>query len=190
MDRAWFASGVCASPVVEAEGEIALLLDFGEDDAGAESVDGAGWNEDAVTGVYFVDMEQVFEVTATEGLLEHIGGDTGLEAGADACSGFGVEDDPCFGFAIFDGVECFGLGVVGVYLEREPVVGIEEFDEQWELFDVLVFSEQFARVLLDDFGEWSACEGSIFNAAGAVGVIGDFPAFGVVGFGSELSSEE
>lgn len=84
MDGAWFAIGVCASPVVEAEGEIALLLDFSEDDAGSESVDGAGGYEDAVAGVYFVYMEQIFEVTAAEGLLEHIGGDAGLQSGADA----------------------------------------------------------------------------------------------------------
>lgn len=53
-----------------------------------------------------------------------------------------------------------------------------------------MFSEQFAGELLDDFGEWGACERSIGDEAGAVGVIGDFPAFGVIGFGADLSSEE
>lgn len=190
MDRARLSIGVSASPVVQAESEVALLLNFSEYDSWSECMYGASGYEDAVSGVYFVDMEQVFEVTATESHLEHTGSDTGFQSGADTCAGISVEDDPCFGFAVFDGVERFGLEVVGVYLQGEPIIGIEEFDEQWELVLVLMFSEKFAGELPDDIGECHAFEGAIGNEAGTIGVVSDFPAFGVVGFGADLSSEE
>lgn len=190
MDGARFPAGVGAPPVVKAKREITLLLDFSEYDAWAKSMHGAGGDEDAVTGMNFVDVQEIFEVTATECLLEHLGGHTGLQAAADACSGFRMQNDPRFGFAIFDRVKDFGLLVVGVHLEREPIVGIEELDEQWKLCEVCVVSEKFAGVLPQEFGEGEAGQRSGGNLAGAVCVVGDFPAFGVVGFGSEAASEE
>lgn len=153
MNRARFAAGVSAAPVVQAEGKIALLLDFGEDDAGAERVYGTGRHEDAVTGVNFVNVQEFFEVTAAEGLLEHFRGNSGLESAADAGTGFGVQNDPRFRLAVFDRVPRFCLLIVGMHLKGEPVVGIEEFDEQRELSEVLVFSEEFAGVTLEKFGE-------------------------------------
>lgn len=190
VDGAWFAAGVGASPIVQAKREIALLLDFCEYDAGSEGVNGTGGDEDAVTGMHFVDVQEIFEVTATERLLEHVGGNTGLQAAADARPGFGMKNDPCFGFAIFNRVKKFGLLIVGVHLKREPVVGIEELDEQWELGEVCMLSEQFAGVLSKEFREGESGERSGGNVAGAVCVIRDFPAFGVVGFGSESASEQ
>jgi hypothetical protein len=138
----------------------------------------------------FVDVQEIFKVTATESLLEHVGCDTGLQAAADACSGFGMQNDPRFGFAVFDRVKGFGLLIVGVYLEREPVVGIEELDEQWKLFEVCVLTEQFLGVLLQEFWEGEAGEWTGGNLAGAIRVVRDFPAFGVVRFGSEAASEQ
>ncbi|MEY3457979.1 MAG: hypothetical protein RL215_1136 [Planctomycetota bacterium] len=151
MDGTWFATGVGASPVMESEGKIALLLNLSENDARSKSMHGAGGDKDAISGVNFVNMQKIFEVTATEGLLETLRGDTGLQPAANPSAGFGVQDHPCFRLAIFDWVECFGLQIVGVYLKGEPVIGIEEFDEQRKLGEVLMFSKEFAGVSLNDF---------------------------------------
>ncbi len=117
MDGAWFAAGVGAAPVVQAEGEIALLLDFGKDDAWSDGMHSAGRDKDAVTSVNFVNVQQIFQITATQSLLKPLGCHTRLQTAADSSARFCMQNDPRFRLAVFDGVERFGLLVVGMNLK-------------------------------------------------------------------------
>jgi hypothetical protein len=48
VERAWFAVGVDAIPITKAEGGIAGLLDFGNEESRSESMHRAGFDEQAV----------------------------------------------------------------------------------------------------------------------------------------------
>ncbi len=51
-------------------------------------------------------------------------------------------------------------------------------------------SEQFAGIAADDFGERQTGKRTISHAAGAIGVVGNFPAFGIIGFRPETAAKQ
>jgi hypothetical protein len=118
-----------AAVVVEAVGEVGLLLTFEEDDAGADGVDGAGVDEDEVAGFDGELIEQRLQSVVVDGGADIFGGDAGAESESDGGAGLGGEDIPTLGLAA--GV-AGGLGesVVGMDLHGELVVGKDEFDEE------------------------------------------------------------
>lgn len=99
VEGARLSVGVESSPIVESEGGIAGLLDFGDDESGAEGVDGPGGDEEALVGFRFDDVHGFEESILIDETLEVRAGEIGLEAGVEFCAGFGVEDVPGFGFA-------------------------------------------------------------------------------------------
>ena len=62
MKLSGLAVGPRASPVVDPEGGVGHLLDLGQQDAGADRVDGAGLDQDAVSRPGLEAVEQMFDL--------------------------------------------------------------------------------------------------------------------------------
>lgn len=165
--------------VVDAVGDVGGLLDLCEEDAAANGVDAAGGEVEDVAGLDLVVGEDVGDRAGGYALLVFGGGDFLLETGVEVGAGFGVDDVPHFGFAHL-AVEALGHRVVGVDLNAEVTLGIDEFCKQREL-GVEAGGNGFAE---DCFGvglyyrwEGLALPGAVGDDAGARGNGGDFPAF-------------
>jgi hypothetical protein len=118
-----------AAVVVEAVGDVGDLLDFAEDEAGADGVDGSGGDEERLAGGDGAPVEEGLDFAREGGLAEASGWDGFAKAEGDGSARFGAEDVPHFGFAEGRFV-AGGEGVVGVDLDGEFFAGEEEFDEQ------------------------------------------------------------
>ena len=99
VERARFAVAVDAVPIEEAERGVAGLLDLGDHQPGAEGVDRAGFDEDAIADARFELVEAGVAVAGGEGAFELGAVDARFQAGVDFAARFGGEDDPGFGLA-------------------------------------------------------------------------------------------
>ena len=94
MERTRLAISVGASPIVEAVGGVAVLLNFGDNCAWSEGVDGACGQVDGVTGSNGYTMEHRIDGAGGGRVSKAVAVDTGFESIDDFCIGLGVEDDP------------------------------------------------------------------------------------------------
>ena len=101
----WLSLGVLAVPVEEAEGGVAGLLDFGQEDAAADGVDGAGGEEQAVAGARGKGGQAFGHGSFFEGGAKLLRADAGEKARVDLAVRFGVDDKPRFGLRSFAGPE-------------------------------------------------------------------------------------
>ena len=98
MEVARFAIEAESIPVEDAIGGVAVLLDFVDEKAGADGVEASGGDEEAIAGARMEDVDEVGGGAIGEGCEEGLAGDTGVEASVDFGSGFGMGDEPHFGF--------------------------------------------------------------------------------------------
>ena len=75
--------------------------------------------------------------------------DARFEAGVDFAARFGGEDDPGFGLAEVRWSELGALGVVGMDLDGERELRIQELEQQRELRLRMVAAEEFGAVCDD-----------------------------------------
>ena len=183
VERAGLAVGAKTSPVVDAERRVGHLLDFRQHDPRADRMHGPGRDQDAVAGPGLEPMQQGLDGPSQEGGGEVVAGDSGAQAGVDQAAGLGVDDHPGFGLAVVVGQNPAEL-VVGVDLDREDVVGVEELDQERELPLARERvdegrAEQLGAAVADEFAEARAGEGTVGHPADVVAVIGQLPALGV-----------
>src|SRR5439155_25280324 len=97
-----FASrGVYAVPVVQAVGDVGRLLHFEEQDVGADGVDCARLEEEAVAGAGREAVQGVRDSLRLQSRAEIAGGDAVAEAGVDAARGrVRLQHYPGFSLAI------------------------------------------------------------------------------------------
>ena len=74
---------VAAIVIVDAIGDVRVLLDFAEDEAAADGVRGAGGNEDGIARAHRNVFEQILGGAVHDGALEFFSGDAGLQADED-----------------------------------------------------------------------------------------------------------
>ena len=144
-----------AAVVVHAVGEVAGLLGFQNDDAGAHGVDRSGIDKNHVACVDGDHFQQVFESGGVDSGANLFGRDAGLDAERDARPGVGMERVPAFGFAARLAV--FPRhGVVGMHLHGELVFGEKQLDEQRKLAVSKMACQKLMAMLRGDVLEATA----------------------------------
>src|SRR4051794_34970122 len=91
VELAGFAIAVDAVPIEQSICGIAGLLDFGDQETGAERVHGAGFDQNTISRARLELVETGFAVTASHLSFERLAVDAGFQAGVDFASGFSGE---------------------------------------------------------------------------------------------------
>ncbi len=78
-----------------------------------------------------------------EGLEEFLVAHPRLDAGQDGRLGCSPEDVPCFGLAVRLTVFTLGRFVIGMEVNGELVGGVEELEEQGEVWSLPTAADQF-----------------------------------------------
>ena len=117
---------------MEPVGDVARLLDLGDDKPRADGMHGPCRNEDAVPGLRLDDMEDLLAAPFTEGGRERFTIDSGLEARPEPASRRRVDHIPSFGLPLVGRIEPRGTVVVGVDLDGEIAASVEELEQERE----------------------------------------------------------
>ena len=120
------------SIVEQPERGVAVLLDFGENDAGADRVNGSGGNEDDVALMDRVPMHDVGDRAVRDRRSQLDGGARIIQSHRDLCAGSGGENVPCFGLAVGK-PDRARKRIVRMNLNRERLGGEEQFEQQRRL---------------------------------------------------------
>src|SRR6476469_10374565 len=118
-----------AAVVVEAVGEVDVLLEFQQRYAAADCVDGAGRHEEQVAAANWFPIHQVLDRSIERRRPELVLPDVAPQAQRDGGAWFGVENVPAFALAAG---EAAGprIRIVGVDLNRQTFAGEQIFEEQ------------------------------------------------------------
>ena len=106
-----------AAPVVDAVGQVAVLLNFGQHNPAADGMDGSGRNEHRRARLDGEPVQQGFDAAAGYGMSEGFAADRGVEAADQLAAGIGLEDVPHFGLADIGLAETFRTGIVRMHLD-------------------------------------------------------------------------
>jgi hypothetical protein len=109
-------------------------------------------------------------------LLEDSTVDSGPQPGKNPTVRFGVHDHPRFGLASVRRDQPSGLSVVRVHLHRQILRRVEEFEEQWELVQRIMASQELTTRLAHKRLQRAAGERSAGDEALMLTVIDHLPA--------------
>ena len=176
MEFAALARGVEAVPIKDAVGGVGVLLDFKQDNAGAQGVDAAAGKEHGVAGFDRDAMETVGDGLVGEVFEEFVACDTVFEADKEFGAGIGVGDVPHFSFWF---TTEFGGAMSGrMDLKGEFFPGIEDFNEEREAgLSGMGVAEEIAGVMFHEPAEAAAGQVAVGNDAFVAGTVADFPGF-------------
>ena len=180
--------------VVDAVGDVAGLLDLGEEDATADGMDTAGREVEHITGLDLMVGEDLGDGAVFYAFLVLIGGYGLLEAGIEVGTGVGLDDVPHLRLAHL-AMDALGHLVVGMDLDAEVATGIDELDQQGQLAVVFRIDRTAKDGLggfVDDRDEVPTLPWAIADDAGAGGYGTDFPtlAYGLAGRGEPFVGTE
>ena len=129
MELTGFAIHARAVVVVDAVGDVAGLLDLGEEDTATDGMDTTGREVKHITGLDLMVGQYLGDGTVFYALLVLIGGYGLFEAGIEVGAGVGLDDVPHLRLAHL-AMDALGHLVIGMHLDAEVTLGIDEFDEQ------------------------------------------------------------
>ena len=115
--------------VEDAVGDVAGLLDLGEEDATTDGMDTAGGEVEDIAGLDLMVGEDLGDGAVFYAFLVLIGGYGLLEPGIEVGAWVGLDDVPHLGLAHL-AMDSLGHLVVGMDLDAEVALGIDELDEQ------------------------------------------------------------
>ena len=116
-------------PVENAVGGVGGHLDFGDEKPCADGVDGAGRQKMTFTGLYRYFYQEVGHGAGFDGVGHPVFCDAAFEAFVNDGLRFGGDDVPAFGFRVAF-FHSFAGGLVGMYLDAEDILGIQNFYKQ------------------------------------------------------------
>ena len=194
MELAGFAVHAGAVVVEDAVGDVAGLLDLGEEDATADGMDTAGREVEHIAGLDLVVGEDFGDGAVFYSFLVLIGGYGLLEAGIEVGAWVGLDDVPHLRLAHL-AVDALGHLVVGVDLDAQVALGIDELDEQGQLAMVFLgdlLAEDGFGGFVDDRDEVPTLPLTVADDAGAGGYGTDLPAlaYGLAGRGKPFVGSE
>ena len=194
MELAGLAVHARAVVVEDAVGDIAGLLDLGEEDATTDGMDTAGREVEHIAGLDLMVGEDLGDGAVFYAFLVLIGGYGLLEAGIEVGAGVGLDDVPHLRLTHL-AMDALGHLVVRVDLDAEVTLGIDEFDEQGQLamvFLVDLLAEDGLRGFVDDGDEVPTLPLTIADDAGAGRYGTDLPtlAYGLAGRGEPFVGSE
>ena len=180
--------------VEDAVGDVAGLLDLGEEDATTDGMDTTGREVEDITGLDLMVGEDLGDGAVFYAFLVLIGGYGLLEAGIEVGARVGLDDVPHLGLAHL-AMDALGHLVVGMDLDAEVATGIDELDEQGQLamvFCVDGMAEDGLGGFTDDGDEVPTLPRAIADDAGAGGYGTDLPtlAYGLAGRGEPFVGSE
>mgnify|MGYP001200354854 CR=1 FL=1 len=186
IEWAWLSVGSDTSPVVEPVGQVAGLLDLGQHDPFADGVDGAGGHDDALAGSGLEAGHARIDVAGVEGGCQLLGSGSRAEPDPQSAARPAGEDVPGFGLAPLSLVVSRGDFIVGVNLQREPVGGVEELDQQRERIARSMSAQQLAATFGDQLLQCPTVKGATVDNTLVVFQVDDFPALGQGRFNGQI----
>ena len=180
--------------VEDAVGDIAGLLDLGEEDATTDGMDTAGGEVEHVARLDLVVGEYLGDGAVFYAFLVLIGGYGLLESGIEVGAWVGLDDVPHLRLAHL-AMDTLGHLVVGMDLDAEVATGIDELDQQGQLAMVFLIdrlAEDGFGGFADDRDEVPTLPRAIADDAGAGGYGTDLPtlAYGLAGRGEPFVGTE
>ena len=180
--------------VEDAVGDVAGLLDLGEEDATTDGMDTAGGQVEHIAGLDLVVGEHLGDGAVLDATVVFLGGYLLLEAGIEVGAGVGLDDVPHLGLAHL-AMDTLGHLVVGMDLDAEVAAGIDELDQEGQLamvFCVDRLAKDGLGGFTDDRDEVPTLPGAIADDAGAGGDGTDLPtlAYGLAGRGEPFVGSE
>ena len=171
--------------VEDAIGDIRGLLDLSEEDAPTDGVHTTSREVEDIARLDLVVGKDLGDGAVLDALLVFVGGDLLFEARIEVGTRVGLDDIPHLGLAHL-AMLALGHLVVGMDLDAQVALGIDELDEEGQLavvFSVDLRTENGIGGLGHDRDEVATCEGAIADDAGAGGHRTDLPtlANGLVG---------
>ena len=136
---------VLALEIVDAVGDIRGLLDLCHATASADGVDASCGDEENIALVDLISGEGLGDSVVFYHLLIRLGGDLLLQTTIELGTGFTRQTIPHLGLATVLAMTMGNL-VVGVYLDAQVALGIDELDEQRELVAealIIVLAHEF-----------------------------------------------
>src|SRR5580704_11850200 len=161
MQIAQLAFAVTAIVIVDAIGDVRVLLDFAQDQARADRVRGSGGNKNRIASTHRNVFEAILGGAVHNGMLEFFGGDAGLEANHHLRTFARAHRVPHFGLsaAASGGFVARRVVIAGMNLHGKLLLGKNEFHEQRErIVMVGLSSGPLRRQLGPDFAQLFACE--------------------------------
>jgi hypothetical protein len=148
-------------------------------------MDSAGFEKDAVADRRLELVKTSITGSGRQLPLERTAINAALETSVDFAAWLSREDDPGFGLAEIGRREERTLFVIGMNLDGEGLVGVEEFEEERKLGLRVMAAKELGAVLGHYFverfaGEWTGFDDALIGA-----VVDDFPTFGVVVGGAD-----
>src|ERR1700740_83005 len=131
MQLASFARGIDAAVIINAVGQIRVLLHFANDHARANSMLRARGDEVSLTRGNWIAQEELLHGSLDDGIQEPLASDSTPEAEQQFRVRFGSDDMPHFRLptAASGPFKLRGKRVVGMDLNGQPVVRKEKFHE-------------------------------------------------------------
>lgn len=194
MELAGLAVHAGAVVVEDTVGDVTGLLDLGEEDATTDGMDTTGREVEYIAGLDLMVCEDLGDGAVFYAFLVLIGGYGLLEAGIEVGAWVGLDDVPHLRLAHL-AVDALGHLVVGVDLDAQVALGIDELDQQGQLamvFRIDGFAEDGLGGFTDDGDEVPTLPGAIADDAGAGGDGTDLPAlaYGLAGRGKPFVGSE
>ena len=187
VELAGLAVHAGAVVVEDAVGDVAGLLDLGEEDTTTDGMDTTGREVEHIACLDLMVGQYLGDGTVFYAFLVFIGGYGLLEAGIEVGAGVGLDDVPHLAFAHL-AMDALGHLVVGMDLDAEVALGIDELDQQGQLamvFLVDLLAEDGLGGFVDDRDEVPTLPLTVADDAGAGGYGTHLPtlAYGLAGRG-------
>ena len=131
MELAIVAILVLALEVVDAIGNIAGLLNLGNETACSDGMDSAGRNKEAITFLYLILSQGIGDGIILHHLLVLLRCNLHLQAIIEFCVRFAWQCIPHLGLTTLLALLVGNL-IIRMHLDREVVVGVNKLDELWK----------------------------------------------------------
>ena len=165
--------------VVDAIGDIAGLLDLRQEDACTDGMNTTGREVEDIAGGNLMTCQHLGDGMVLYAFLIFFGGHLATETGIEIATGLSIEDVPHLALAHLTMDSLCHL-VVGMHLDAEVFLGIDELNQKGQLTMILVvdrLSQNLYGMLADDADEVATGILAIGDDAGTGGYGTDFPAF-------------
>lgn len=174
MEVAGFSVETETVPIKDTVGGVRVLLDFMDQETGADRMKTAGWDEDRFTGLRLDGVDEIGDGAFGDGFLEIFTGHAFLQADVEFRSGIASGDEPHFGFGF--SVELGGEFRRRMDLDREVFTRIEDFDEDGKPFVVRqTGAEEFLAMVFPEIVEGFSSERSLIDDGLFAFPVHDFP---------------
>ena len=165
--------------VVDAIGDIAGLLDLRQEDASTDGMNTTGREVEDIARGDLMTCQHLGDGMVLYAFLIFFGGHLPTETGIEIATRLSIEDVPHLALAHLSMDSLCHL-VVGMYLDAEVFLGIDELHQKGQLTMILVvdrLSQNLYGMLADDADEVATGILAIGDDAGTGGYGTDFPAF-------------